>query len=121
MAFTWRGTVLERGEIIGRGRILGYRLLFRFEIVENLNVREVHEESWDYTRESIAGKTPLQLRTMILVTGGPTFPVDPPAPPGTMTPPEPPPMLQRGNALLQEFLDTQQARGFGLPVSFVGP
>jgi len=101
---TWRGAILGAGPIIGRSRILGFRVSVRFEVLDAGVPVHAIEEAWDYDLAWLQGKTLAQIRTLILDTGGPTKLLDPPAPPGTRTIPNPPPFRLRGAAVLEEWL-----------------
>lgn len=117
---TWRGVITKLEPIASRLHILGYRVYVTFEILDP-GVVHSSTEAWNYDLAWIAGKTLLQIRTMVLDEGGPTKPLDPPAPPGTFTAPFPPPLRERGAAVLEEWEVSQGAQGITLPVSFSVP
>jgi len=106
--------------IVGRFHILGFRVFVTFEILDP-GVVDSHDEAWNYDLAWFQGLTLLQIRNLILDLGSPTKLLDPPAPPGTRTAPNPPPLRQRGVQVFQEWLDTQGSRGIQLPVSFTVP
>jgi hypothetical protein len=117
---TWRGILTRVEPITGRRHILGFRLFVTFEILDPGVVHRT-DEAWDYNLAWIEGMTPLEIRNLVLDQGGPVIEVGPPAPPGTFTAPDPPPLRDRGAAILAEWQAANGPSGITLPVSFTVP
>jgi hypothetical protein len=115
MAIDWRGSIISlRQQTLGR-RLGTIALDVVFEVYDGPTVLDRHAETWRYPLEFFTGMTLVQVRNLILNTGGPveTGVPDPDAP-------NPPALRARGAALVAEYEHTRGAAGIALPFGF-GP
>lgn len=116
MTLAVTASVQTREVMVQRESIAGVRLGMRFDIYDTADPGTVlhrQEEQWDYDLPYLVGLSPAQLLQMIRDTGQEVPPVEVDGH-VIQFEPDPPPMRQRGQELLAEYMEGSAAIGANL-------
>lgn len=117
MPYEIAGSIQTREVMVQREKIAGVRLGMRFDIYDTADPATVlhrHEEQWDYDLAYLVGLTPAQLLRLVRDTGQEIPPEELPGGIIQEFTPNPPPMRDRAQELLAEFLEGRAAVGANL-------